>query len=200
MKDKDVRIAILGELYKQYQSDVGTKIVQEMGIWSGSVRIDIAVINGEMIGYELKSDKDTLDRLPLQAELYSRVFDKVNLVVGEKHADKAKGLIPEWWGIIVAAGMTEGVQLDKFRAPSPNPSPDPYLVAQLLWKGEAIEILEVYELAKGWRGKRIKDIHTRLATELPFEELAANVRSVLKRRQGWLGQSMSSDFNMPVNA
>jgi hypothetical protein len=68
-----------------------------MGIWSGSVRIDVAVINGELTGYELKSDRDTLERLPLQAELYSRVFDRLILVVGKRHAKKAIEHIPEWW-------------------------------------------------------------------------------------------------------
>jgi hypothetical protein len=39
--------------------DLDTRVVEEMGIWAGSVRVDIAVINGEFHGFELKSDRDT---------------------------------------------------------------------------------------------------------------------------------------------
>ena len=61
-----------------------------MGVWSGTVRIDVAVLNGEMCGYEIKSDRDTLERLPFQIEIYSKEFDKLTLVVGRRH-EKSSG-------------------------------------------------------------------------------------------------------------
>ena len=76
MRDLDARTAIRRQLHAAHSADPDTRIVEEMGIWSGSVRIDIAVINGELSGFELKSDRDTLERLPNQADLYSRVFDR----------------------------------------------------------------------------------------------------------------------------
>jgi hypothetical protein len=80
MRDRDVRAAVLRKLAAVYGNDANTRIVQEMGVCSGSVRIDIAVINSELWGYELKSERDTLERLPSQAKLYNRVFDRVTLV------------------------------------------------------------------------------------------------------------------------
>jgi hypothetical protein len=47
-------------------------------------------------GYELKSERDTLERLPLQARIYSRVFDRVTLVTGLRHAGAAEDRIPGW--------------------------------------------------------------------------------------------------------
>jgi hypothetical protein len=174
----------------QYASDPNTKIVEEMGIWSGSVRIDVAVINGELSGYELKSDRDTLERLPLQADLYSRVFDRLALVVGRRHAKKGRDHIPKWWGIVVAE-QTEvhGILLTLEREAQRNPTPDPYLVAKLLWKQEALGVLDQYGLAKGWRARDVNEIHRRLVTELDFPMLSAEVRKVLKERDGWLKQS-----------
>ena len=183
-----MRNAVWQELFFKYGTDKNTKLVQEMGVWSGTVRIDIAVINGELSGFELKSDKDTLDRLPFQAELYSKVFDKINLVVGSKHVLKAQTLIPSWWGIIVAIQEKSGVSLENARTSKENPAPDPYLLAQLLWKDEALNVLESFNLAKGWRGKKIKLIHQRLATEVPFIDLKFHVRETLKKRNGWLRQ------------
>ena len=189
MRDKDVRAAVMQKLTADYAKDCNTRIVQEMGIWSGSVRIDIAVINGELAGIELKSDRDTLARLPLQADLYSRVFDRLVLVVGSRHAAKARECIPDWWGITVATQGVSGIVLDPIQLPSTNPSPDPYLVAQLLWKDEALAVLEQMNLAKGWRNKRVKEIHQHLASVLSLADLGKCVRAALKRREDWLRQS-----------
>ena len=190
MRDRDVRAALRAKLATDYAHDPNTKIVEEMGVWSGSVRIDLAVINGELIGYELKSDRDTLERLPLQAQLYSRVFDRLTLVVGTRHARRAANMLPEWWGIRIAE-WTEGgiIALHEERPAQSNPAPDPYLVAQLLWKTEALAVLEDYDLAKGWRSKTVRAIHQRLAMALDFSVLSAEVRKILKLRDSWLKQT-----------
>lgn len=199
MRDSDVRKAVRAMLDQRHAGDFDTRIVEEMGVWSGSVRIDIAVINGELCGFELKSDRDTLQRLPLQSELYSRVFDRLDLVVGERHAMKAEEHIPQWWGIQVAAEAGGCVSLHDHRAGAPNPNPDPYLIAQLLWKTEAVEALAVRGLAKGWRAKRIKEIHERLASEVPLSELKDVVRSALKARTDWLRQVQPGQLDMTVH-
>lgn len=186
-------------LDERHAGDVNTRIVEEMGIWSGSVRIDIAVINGELCGFELKSDRDTLQRLPLQSQLYSHVFDRVDLVVGERHAKKAEEQIPEWWGLQIASLAEDGVHLNERRPGKFNPNLNPYLIAQLLWKAEAIHVLDERGLAKGWKSKRIKAIHERIAAELPLNELRDEVRAALKSRSsGWLGQVQAGEFDVPV--
>lgn len=200
MKDADVRRALRKKLSADYAGDCSTRIVEEMGIWSGSVRIDVAVINGELIGYELKSDLDTLERLPTQADLYSKVFDRVVLVVGTRHAAKAVPMVPAWWGVLLAHDLTNNVELACSRDALLNPGPDPYLVAQLLWKDEALEVLDSHGLARGWRGKRVKSIHQRLANELPFQLLNAHVRKTLKSRADWLRKSGTRVFDVAINA
>jgi hypothetical protein len=200
MRDADVRSAILARLDDDHAGDTNTRIVQEMGIWSGSVRIDVAVINGELCGYELKSDRDTLERLPLQADIYSRVFDRVFLVVGERHAPKARRIVPRWWGVIVASSCKGVTKLTDAREAKRNPSPDPLLIARLLWREEALEVLEAADLAKGWRSKSAPAIHERLARELSFDDLSTAVRTCLKHRKGWLGQSVGNEGKVTVHA
>lgn len=199
MRDIDVREAVRATLVAQYAGDPSTRIVEEMGVWSGSVRVDLAVINGALAGYEIKSDRDTLDRLPLQAELYSRVFDRMTLVVGRKHVSHAIDLIPQWWGVTVAKGVAGAVELRERRRGRVNPNRDPFLVAQLLWKDEALGVLEKYGQAKGLRGKRIRDIHLKLS-QLPLRELCDEVREAMKRRTEWLGQHYADKLNVTVNA
>jgi hypothetical protein len=188
MRDRDVRGAVLLKLAHEHAGVPDTRIVQEMGVWSGTVRIDIAVINGELRGYELKSERDTLERLPLQLRIYSRVFDRVTLVVDGKHIAGAEQRIPSWWGLTIAEAQGPLIQLREVRPAEINPSPDPFLVAQLLWKEEAIGILDSKGLAKGWRAKRIKLIHQRLVDNLSFVDLSMHVRNALKRRESWLRQ------------
>jgi len=113
------------------------------------------------------------------------VFDRITLVVGTRHIEKAIKLIPEWWCILHAVERGDSILLEPHRPGALNPSP-PYLVAQLLWKAEAIAVLEKFKLASGWRSKTVDLIHRRLAEELPFPELAKQVRESLKRRAGWL--------------
>lgn len=198
MRDRDVRAAILAHLEEEHGRDAGTRIVQEMGIWSGSVRIDVAVINGELCGYELKSDSDTLERLPAQAELYSRVFDRVSLVVGTRHLKKAQSLVPKWWGIIVANDANGAISLRESRPPKFNPNRDALLVARLLWRDEALSVLEERGLARGYRSKPAGVIHERLASDIPLAELSDFVRAALKSRTGWLGQLMRNNGKMTI--
>jgi len=200
MRDIDLRQALLLRLHRTHGADGDTRIVQEMGVWAGTVRVDVAVLNGEMSGYELKSDSDSLARLPLQADLYSRVFDRMTLVVGSKHLDKAVTLIPSWWGIIRATGSKNGVKLKRVRASRRNANHEPYVVAELLRKDEAVAILEQYGLSAGWRSKRVKLIHERLAREIPVRELSKRVLCALKNRRDWLRQDSVHQFDMAVNA
>ena len=182
MRDSDVRRATKTWLSAEYAHDQGTRIVEEMSVWSGSVRIDIAIINGSLSGSELKSDRDTLERLPHQVDLYSRVFDFLYLIVGKRHAEKAEKLLPDWWGVKIAVNGNTDVELLSHREAKLNPCPDPYLIAELLSKEEAVAVLEAFGIEKGWRSKRIRLIHERLANELPLDELKAQVRAILKQR------------------
>jgi hypothetical protein len=182
MRDVDVRSAMLVSLRAAHADDSSTRIVEEMGIWSGTVRVDIAVINGELCGVELKSDKDTLGRLPAQAALYNRVFDRVTLVVGQRLHEKAVKIIPAWWGVISASWNGTSVNLTEVRQAHTNPEVDPFLLAQLLWKEEALAVLEEYGLSKGWRSKPAAAIHRHLADGLTSQQLGLAVRSALKQR------------------
>lgn len=198
MKDVDVRKA-LHDLLREHHEDDDTRVIDEMGVWSGTVRIDVAVLNGETCGFEIKSDADTLDRLPYQAEIYEKVFDKITLVVGKRHAKKSAEIVPKWWGVIVATDDGNGVQLKEKRRPKKNKNLDPEILVQLLWKDEAIALLAELGHARGWKGKRMRDIRAKLLELLSVESLATHVRQIVKRRENWLGQLTSNQLEVPVD-
>ena len=47
-----------------HRSEPNTVFLEELGLCQGDARVDYAVINGAMNGYEIKSDRDKLVRLP----------------------------------------------------------------------------------------------------------------------------------------
>ena len=92
MRDRDVRQALTENLRALHDGAPDTHIRHELGLEHGQVFVDVVVINGELHGYELKSDSDTLDRLPRQVQAYSAVLDKATLVVeGQPSADFLHG-------------------------------------------------------------------------------------------------------------
>lgn len=189
MRDIDVRAAMRLRLGRKHAGDASTRIVEEMGIWGGAVRVDVAVINGELTGYELKSARDTLVRLPAQANLYNQVFDRVTLVTAENHLEPALAEIPSWWGIIIARTAKQGpVQLIQNRKTKRNPSLDALQIARLLWRDEAISVLTSVNSRKGYRSASAEILAERLAAELSLPDLRLAVRTCLKLRSGWLGQ------------
>jgi hypothetical protein len=158
-----------------------------MGVWSGTVRIDIAVLNGEMAGFEIKSDRDTLTRLPFQVEIYSKVFDKLTLVVGKRHEHKAAEMVPKWWGITVASVQENEIILRHRRAPKQNRFVDKSVLCQQLWKNEVLELLDRYDTSKGWQSKNRRQVYDRLLQVVPDHVFKDEIRETLKRRDNWLG-------------
>jgi hypothetical protein len=193
MHDRDVRLAVRRWLDDLHAGDDNTRVVEEMGIWAGSVRVDLAVINGEFHGFELKSERDTLERLPNQASLYSEVFDRVTLVLADRHAEKAMAKIPDWWGVFTAYwAKTDDLQLKILRRPGFNPAVKPVQVARILWRGEALALLEKYDAVKGFRSKPADILAHRIAAVLSLDVLRNEVRSALKARENWLGKTVGN--------
>jgi len=190
MRDIDVRRAVKSALIAQHEGDLDTRIVEEMGIWNGSVRIDLAVVNGELAGYELKSARDTLERLPNQCALYSQVFDRVVLVAADRHLGSAPEKIPEWWGIIRAHGLDDCVELETLREPAINPSVDPVQLARLLWREEVIAFLERENRGRGFRNATREKLAVHIAETTDIARLTAYVRRCLKDRPARSGEAV----------
>ena len=131
MRDRDIREALHRKVLKEHHGDTNTLVLNELGLRHGACRVDIAVVNGHLHGYEIKSDADTLERLPAQVTAYGAVLDRASLVVGEKYAEKAKALLPDWWGIRVATvGPRGAINFEAVQPIRTNPSIDPVALAE----------------------------------------------------------------------
>lgn len=99
LDDKQIRQALLGKLSK----DKELEIYQEFVLPSSKARADIVTVGEIFTGYEIKSDKDSLQRLSTQIPEYDIYLEKNYIVVGEKYSSKIKEYIPKYWGIIVVS-------------------------------------------------------------------------------------------------
>jgi len=189
--DRSIRIALRENLEGSRKENPEIKSIEELGLSHGAARIDLAVVNGSIHGYELKSDVDTLGRLFEQMQIYNAVLDQITLVVGKCHLHKAFKMVPEWWGIIIAkiSPSDKGVSFCNIREAIDNPYQDNVAIASLLWREEALAILEERGRAEGVRSKTRIKLYERLTEVMDGQTLKTSVRKCLCSRINWRSAS-----------
>lgn len=182
--EADIRAALHSRLLGAHATDSDTVIIDELGLCRGRVRVDVAVVNGLLHGYEIKSERDSLRRLSTQIEFYGRVLDRATLVVGERHLAKTFKRVPPWWGILRVQACRKGLRFTRIRAGTKNPCRDPRSLVELLWLDSAMALLERCGAAKGTRGKPRRVVWDEVCRQLSENVIAKQVREDLKARAG----------------
>lgn len=185
MRDPDIRKVLLSSLKKEHPRNSGTLLVEEFGLCQGDARVDLAVINGSIHGYEIKSERDSLARLSAQQEIYSKVLDHVTVIAGTRHLSKVEKMVPNWWGIFDASFKNDKVTIEMIRPSSVNNSVDPNALVQLLWREETLLVLKERNLHRGMASKSRKVLWAKIVECLPDDELKLVVREKIKGRQQW---------------
>lgn len=181
-----MRIELHRQLDRAHGGDRDTRILDELGLRHGARRIDVAVVNGSIHGYEIKSDSDTLGRLAGQVEVYNSVLDFATLVVGKRLASEARKHIPGWWGLKIASeDSANKTTLINKRAPKMNPHIDPVALAELLWRSEVVELLSYMGATPKLLRSPRAVLYRELVSSIPLNQLRKAVRTRLKMRTGW---------------
>ena len=187
--DSAIRASLRSRLLGQHGQDADTVLIEELGLGRGQVRIDIAVVNGLLHGYEIKSDRDSLRRLGAQVVIYGKVLDQATLVVGDRFRAEAFDLVPTWWGVLHVRPTSQGLQFSRVRRPRRNPQRDPRVLVELLWSDQAMALLEERDATRGVRGKPRRIVWDRVCDHFGVDEIAAAVRARLKTRAADLASS-----------
>lgn len=147
LNDRDIRPI----LFDKYEAEnCKQRIMEEFVL--GKCRADaILVTTDEIIGFEIKSDKDSLVRLERQVAFYNKFCDKNHIVTGTRYLEKVKSEVPEYWGIdhVYVDDATGKSIIEEVREAIPNPkSPKVKLSNQMkfLWREELIHILKKYSI------------------------------------------------------
>lgn len=202
MTESQLRSALRSHLANALTVGTG-RIVEELGIERGTARIDVALITDRLLGFEIKSDCDTFDRLSNQVHAYNRVFDEITLVTGPALLEDAIRLLPSWWGVMVAeCGPNYAIRLRIVRSARKNPIQEALSVAMLLWKPEALDAIAVHvgrNIPSRWTSAKIYAV---LAEALPLDSLQRLVATKLTARVAWRSPAqlaLDDDLSRPVS-
>lgn len=184
--DKNIRAVLLNSIANEaLMNRQKHRVVQEMGICRGVARIDIAVIKHSIHGYEIKSDKDSLTRLPNQINQYNKVFDYLTLVSGSNHIEKVRDIVPNWWGLSEAKTDNDQTTLMTIRQPKRNPLMKFSSLLELLWKEELIGLIKEIGIEKKVSGKNRQYLMDLLISESNHIHVTNLARSKLYLRKDW---------------
>lgn len=190
MREADVREAVRARIARDVGGLGPARVIEELGLCQAEVRVDIAVIDRRITGWEIKSAADTLTRLPAQAAVYNRVFDRMWLAADQRHLTRAATLVPSWWGLaVIEVAEPSRCKLKTVRPSRLNREVDLRSLVQLLWRDEAYDELVQLGLADGLRRATRTELWAALAEASPRHisrtGLQARVRARLKARAGW---------------
>ena len=157
----------------------------------GKTVADFAVFSqGELIGLEIKSGKDTLARLPRQVESYDKFFTRNYIVVDDNHLQKVEAMIPRYWGIFLAYHDGADITIELYRDAGVNPKQSKRTVLELFWKDETTYLLRKYGLYKGMSKTRLSRRYTVLGARLSIDEVCNELYELLPQRPNWKKSSI----------
>lgn len=186
MNDVIIRQHFHTKKLQSQNADKKTLIIEELGLNHGKSRADIAVLNGRFIGYEIKSNNDSLRRLKEQIQSYNAVFDEVYVVVGDRYTNTIHKHLPSWWGIIeVIRKEDDDVDFKMIRKARANKCVEPISVARLLWRDEVLEILKQKQTPPNILREPRAVLYQYLVDTTNISEIKKRVRDFLMRRKNW---------------
>lgn len=110
----------------------------------GNCKADIAILNDTSTVYEIKSERDRLDRLPSQMEAYRKVFVNVNIVAAEKHVAAILDTVPEDVGVLV---LNDRFRISNIREAQPNVERlDSEAIFDSITRAEAVRLLQLLKI------------------------------------------------------
>lgn len=122
MTEAEIRNALISHLSAS-PVGAGAAFISEMFVNGFSRRADLVMANGKLAAFEIKSERDTLNRLTGQLSTYSDFFEQVTVVCAEKHLPNVEALTDKRVGIwsINANGQISVIRNSKTTAlPSLN--------------------------------------------------------------------------------
>lgn len=195
--DPDIRKVLYNSFITrdEFIRDSTTKVIDEMQVCKGISRVDIAVINGKIHGFEIKSERDTLDRLQYQIGSYNKIFDTMTIVTCKNHLEKVKEKVPSWWGIYYVENLKGELVLKRKRKEKVNKETDLFSLSQLLWKDELLNLLNSNGITKGTKSKTKSALCEIAVLNIDENTIRDYIRACLKSRKEWRAVSLQQLYD-----
>ena len=186
LNDQAIRKGFLEKRLRDHVRSANTLVIHELGLAHARRRIDLAVINGVIHGFEIKSAVDSLARLGDQLETYSQSLQKLTMVVTDRHVAQVMESVPTWCGVTRAhRGPRGGLGFETLQRAKRNPRVDRIVLAHLLWRDEAQSILAQLGASKAELRAPRAVLYEALVEMLSETQLAAHIKAAMTQRQVW---------------
>jgi hypothetical protein len=182
LRDGDIRWPLQAWLEQKYGHDGSSGIIHELEIPRPSGRVDLAVINGEMVGFEIKSDADTLCRLPRQTASFCAVFNKMYFVTTNTHLREARAKIPRWWGLLIARKEDDFVSFRSLRKSKLNKNVSNASLVSLLSRDELITFIKINGPIRKVRELRKSALQSYIISEYDSACISEGVKRIIRTR------------------
>ena len=174
MTETEIRNALINRLSAS-TSGAKAAFISEMFVDKFSRRADLVMANGRLSVFEIKSERDTLERLKGQISTYQNFFEEVTIVCATRHQVNVEAQVPKNIGVWLIDSNGHISVVRKAKA------------EQLSSIENWLSFLPVDELKKLLRDKGIRTTGNRsnlvdAASLLPVKSVRTYVLSFLKRR------------------
>lgn len=183
----DIRVNLRGWVCAHLSTGAHDVLIDELGFVNRhegktvdlSFRADLALANGRLVAFEIKSGADSLKRWPDQCEAYSNVFDEIWLCTHGRHLEKALSVTPKGIGILIADDLGG---LAVLRHAQLNQKTNSFDLSGLLWRNELEELCIEHDIK--FRSRETKsEIRKLVSRTVPHEALREFVLRQLKMRK-----------------
>ncbi len=165
-------------------------LVPEVEIrWSVPARMDALLVSHRLYGFEIKSDVDSLSRLPRQIEAYGAVVERAVLVVGPRHLEAAAKLIPGWWNIWAARQDGGVVRIRKVRGGRLNPAISALAVTSFMTRQDLVTALRGRGDCR-LSGLSVDELRQTLASVAGPQQTIKLARNAMMARRDWRVRSI----------
>lgn len=171
-----LKAAVIDRLYAGAHVDDDAVVISEMVVDNWSRRADVVLANGKLWGFEIKSEQDTLDRLPGQVEVFARSFEKLTVVTVARFEPQVRAMIPDGVGLWIEE--PDGSLKERVRSRVASLSREAAIT--LMTATELRHLLACNGMSRTSAIPRAELV--RLATYLPISDLSAAARDAVKRR------------------
>lgn len=176
--DREIRPRLRRWLTDMHSGEA-TAIIDELAIPRPSARIDMAVVNGRLEGFEIKSASDSLERLDRQIESFGKIFERMHLVTTLERYPEIRHKIPKCWGIVVIEADSEFRVARKSRS---NSSVNVENALFVLGKAELIELESIVGSNLGPISRTKGEIVQDIVRKVGSRRIYTSLKTILKQR------------------
>lgn len=174
--ESEMKALILDHWLRSGKISPSDTIINEFTFNGFNRRIDLAILKeNELIGVEIKSEADSLERLEGQLEEYNSFFDKVFVFTCERHIEKSLKLIREEQELLVLNRR----KIKVLKRGKKKPIKEKISYIKMMRANELSQVIR--DANKSFIPKSRKQLET-AALKLPRAKLRENSFKFLRRR------------------